>query len=393
MTESAVVYTQVRDSAAAGRDLCGKLSAALPGQADALILFASPHYDHPTLLATLDAGYGPKVLVGASSAGEFTSDQRGDGMACALALRSTSMQFRAAIGRGLHQDRAGAALQVATAFRGVSDSASSVREGFVHRSALVMTDALAGHADELVDELTLATNGRYQFFGGGAGDDAQFRRTHVFFGREALTDAAVALEILSDRPVGIGVGHGWEPTGPGMRVTAVDGMKVVSLNGLPAIEAFEVHAEETGQTLDRAVPIPFFLHNVLGIATGSGYRLRVPLSVGSDGAVLCAAEVPVGATVHIMQTTAESAIEAAERATRAAAKGLDGHKPHVALFFDCVATRLRIGDAFGLELQSLAGQLGGAAYIGCNTHGQIARAEGQFGGFHNCTAVVCLLPE
>jgi hypothetical protein len=29
---------------------------------------------------------------------------------------------------------------------------------------------------------------------------------------------------------------------------------------------------------------------------------------------------------------------------------------------------------------------------GCNTHGQIARAEGQFEGFHNCTAVVCLLP-
>ena len=33
-----------------------------------------------------------------------------------------------------------------------------------------------------------------------------------------------------------------------------------------------------------------------------------------------------------------------------------------------------------------------ASYVGCNTHGQIARAEGQFGGFHNCTAVVCVLP-
>jgi hypothetical protein len=53
-----------------------------------------------------------------------------------------------------------------------------------------------------------------------------------------------------------------------------------------------------------------------------------------------------------------------------------------------------MGDAFGLELQSLADLLGPAAtFLGCNTHGQIARAEGQFGGFHNCTAVVCVFPE
>ena len=27
------------------------------------------------------------------------------------------------------------------------------------------------------------------------------------------------------------------------------------------------------------------------------------------------------------------------------------------------------------------------------SYGQIARADGQFSGFHNCTAVVCVLPE
>lgn len=34
-----------------------------------------------------------------------------------------------------------------------------------------------------------------------------------------------------------------------------------------------------------------------------------------------------------------------------------------------------------------------ATRAGCNTYGQIARAEGQFSGFHNCTAVVCVIPE
>jgi hypothetical protein len=51
-----------------------------------------------------------------------------------------------------------------------------------------------------------------------------------------------------------------------------------------------------------------------------------------------------------------------------------------------------MGNDFGFELQSVSDLLGEARLVGCNTYGQIARAEGQFGGFHNCTAVVMILP-
>jgi hypothetical protein len=84
---------------------------------------------------------------------------------------------------------------------------------------------------------------------------------------------------------------------------------------------------------------------------------------------------------------------AAERATAAALANLGGQKPKAALFFDCVATRLRLGDKFDAELDAVKAQLANIALVGCNTHGQIARAAGQFEGFHNCTAVVCVLPE
>ena len=168
---------------------------------------------------------------------------------------------------------------------------------------------------------------------------------------------------------------------------------MVSLNGSPAAEVFEDHALATGQKFDRSDPLPFFLHNIIGIETPQGHRLRVPLAVLEDGAVACAAEIPEGASVMLMRTTTTSAVDAAARATQSALAALQGHEPKAALFFDCVATRLRMGSSFGLELQSLSNLLGpSASYVGCNTHGQIARAEGQFGGFHNCTAVVCILP-
>jgi hypothetical protein len=215
----------------------------------------------------------------------------------------------------------------------------------------------------------------------------------VFCQAEAVTDAAVGLEILSEKPIGIGVGHGWEPRGEGMRVTESHGMRLVSLNGLPAIEAFEAHAEATGQALDRGVPSYFLLNNVLGIDTGVGYRLRVPLAIQEDGSILCCADVPQDSVVHIMKSTETSAVDAAVGATRSAVLRLREHTPRVAMFFDCVATRLRTGDIFEYELDSVEQAASPAPLFGCNTYGQLARAEGQFGGFHNCTAVVCVLPE
>lgn len=255
-----------------------------------------------------------------------------------------------------------------------------------------MIDALAGHSDELVEQLTVLTSGKYEFAGGGAGDDAQFSRTHVFCGRRAFTDAAVALEMVSDTPIGVGVGHGWTPAGEPMRVTEAAGARLIGLNGFAAVEAFEQHAANSGQTFDRNNPLPFFLHNILGIVIAGNHRLRVPLGVNADGSVLCAAEVPTGALVHIMKATGDSAIQAARSATETAVRALHGRQAGAAVFFDCVATRLRMGDVFGFELNSVVEALGGAQMVGCNTYGQIARAEGQFGGFHNCTAVVMVLP-
>jgi hypothetical protein len=388
VTKSSVVCTDAPDGVTAGRQLAEKLLAEDRDQPpDALILFVSPKYDAPSFLRAVEDGCRPKAMVGCSSAGEFTHLSNGEGQACAIALWSDEMRFACGIGRGLTRDRAAVAGDVVRAFAGVGGYTHS------HSSALVLTDALAGHADELIEQLTLKTGGGYQFFGGGAGDDANFRRTQVFCGTEVASDAAVALEILSKKPLGVGVQHGWEPSGKPMRVTAAVGARIESLNAAAAVEAFRDHAEATGQRFDADNPIPFFLHNILGIETGQGHKLRVPLAVNADGSVSCAAEIPTGATVRIMRTSLASAADAAAKATGMALERLNGHKPNVAIFFDCVATRLRMGGEFGLELDSLKRALGGAGFAGCNTYGQVARAEGQFGGFHNCTAVVCVIPE
>lgn len=382
---SAFASSKKPDADQAASELVDQLNGMHDQTPSALILFAGPSYDHERLLRNLSLNYPDCILVGSSSAGEFGDGAVGEGVVC-LALGGDDVDFSFGLGTDIQGDVAGAAKQIASAFRGLSEN----RRPF--RSALVLTDALAGHASSLVSELTLATKGQYSFFGGGAGDNAQFKRTSVFCGSQVLTNAAVALELLSDKPVGIGAMHGWEPASAPMRVTEAQGMSVISLDGLPAEEAFQRHATETKQSLNPHEPIPFFLHNIIGIRSGGGHLLRVPLAIQQDGAVLCAAEVPTGSVVHIMRSTTRSAVEAAQRATQAALSSLGNAKPEAGLFFDCVATRLRLGDDFGRELSAVKEALPSVVFTGCNTHGQIVRAEGQFDGFHNCTAVVCLFP-
>jgi hypothetical protein len=325
--------------------------------------------------------------VGCSSAGEFVSLERAEGAVSAVGIRSDQMRFAAGVGRNLREDRRHAAEEIVASFDGLRT------HQYPHRAALVLVDALAGYTDDFIEQLSVVTLGNYQFFGGGAGDDALFSRTHVFCGREAVADAAVALEILSSKPIGVGVSHGWVPAGEPLRVTEGSGATVVSFNALPAVEAFEEYARESGQPFDKSDPLPFFLHNVLGIDTGSGYKLRVPLAVNADGSISCASDIPAGAAVRIMKTTDGSAVDAAMTAATSALRQMGNARPEVALFFDCVATRLRMGSEFGMEMEALQRTLGDIQYAGCNTYGQIARSEGQFSGFHNCTATVALLPD
>lgn len=382
------IYTDIDDSIKAGEYIGEKINEAFENDtADVVIVFCSSKYKYNQLLGAINETAKPKITVGCSSAGEFISNHLGEESISAVAIRSEDMRFTVGIGKNISENAEKAADQVVSSFTGMDD------QSYPYHSALILADALAGHTDTMIDRMNQLTAGTYQFFGGGAGDDAEFKKTYVLYGEKAYTDAIVALEILSKKPLGIGVRHGWKEASEPMRVTESDGRTLISLNAMPAVEFFKDYAKSTGQDFNASSPIPFFLHNVIGIKTANGYKLRVPLAVNVDGSILCASDIPAGVTVNIMKTTSKSAVEAAVDATEDAVEQLQGQESGVALVFDCVATRLRTGAKFNSELQAIENILGDAKMVGCNTYGQISRVDGQFSGFHNCTAVVCILPK
>lgn len=386
MTRTASAYSTARESQEAAKDLIRQITEKIP-HPNALMVFLSAQHSHSLILKELTHRFSEAEIVGCSSAGEFDSKGRGDGSASAFAIESDEMAFHSSMATGLSAAPEAAGRHLLSTFHGSKD------DRFRYRAAMILNDALAGSADELVRTLYMETGGKYKFFGGGAGDDAAFSRTYVFRGTQVAADAVVALEILSAKPIGVGVRHGWSPVTEPMRVTESKANIVGSLDAVSTVEVFEQHAEITGQHLDRDVPLPFFLHNIAGIKLGSGYKLRVPLGIVSGGAVSFAAEIPEGSAISIMNATATSSIEAAIDAASDAMRQLGDFKAGGALMFDCVATRLRLGKDFGNEIDAVQRVVGDVALAGCNTYGQVATAEDQFAGFHNCNAVVCVFPE
>ena len=368
------LYQQIND----------KMNQLIP---NVLIVFVSPAYDYSEMLKTMKAVFGNTLIVGSSSAGEFTSKKNSNDSVSAVAIYSDEISFSAAIATGIQNSREAVAEQLLHTLKGVNDY------HYRYHTAMLFADALSGYTDELVELLTEKTTGMYQFFGGGAGDNANFKNTFVFCNDVVVKDAAVLLEILSNKPLGIGIGHGWKPNGEKMKVTEADGLRLISLNAIPAAEVIESFAQKSNQVYDPQNPISFFLNNILGFEVNGTYKLRCPLAILEDGSILLASDIPVGASVNFMTSDCDATKAAAVLATQSALQRLENNEPSVALFFDCVATRLRLGTEFSFELEKVQEVLKDTNYVGCNTYGQVARVTGQFSGFQNCNAVVCIIPE
>ncbi|MDB5012865.1 MAG: hypothetical protein JWQ25_1067, partial [Daejeonella sp.] len=155
MTQSVVVFTQSNNSIVAGQELGQKIQhkfgLVVP---DVVIVFASSVYDYSSFLNALKETCNPKILVGSSSAGEFTSNDFGTDSACAIAIQSSDLKFKAGVAQGIKEDRVRVAEQLSEALADAHD--------YQYYSAMIFADALSGYTDELVDLLTEKTMGKYQ---------------------------------------------------------------------------------------------------------------------------------------------------------------------------------------------------------------------------------------
>ena len=354
-------------------------------------LFAGPQYDLRRAMRATKEASGNAAIVGSSTAGEFTeAGLQHNGMVVML-VASDGTSHHVAFAEGLKDNHKKVANDLGSALPDARRLARA--QGRHHLTTVLLTDGLAGTGEELVAKMFENSSSGRQIVGGAAGDEGGFQETVVGAGAQATTNAAAALHVFSNKPWGIGVDHGLRPTTKQMRVTRASGNVVHEIDEAPAFEVYQRHAAERHVRLTPQSAGPYMIANELGLHFFDRImRARAPLSVGADGSLRCAATIPEGSLVTILDGDPTSMVQAAKRAAEEARDRLGGAKAAGVLVFDCVCRGMILKDRFQDEIEAVRSVFGDAPIAGFLTYGEIAKYAGLLDGWHNSTAVVAAIP-
>ncbi len=391
-TRTASAASTHNDSKTAASEVIGAAGARLGGKPSFGFFFASPDHDLREVLVTAQRSLGPQVpIIGCTTAGEITEKGLLHGGVTAMLVSSDEMHPQPALSAGLKADALQTASALAAAF--TKGRGAAQQRGLTHATTVALVDGLAGTGEQLVDELRRQLGGLHEIVGGAAGDEGRFKRTLVGAGAETREDAGAAMHVFSKKAWSVGVDHGLTAATPLLRVTRAKDNVIFELDGKPAFEVYKSFAQKRGVDLKPDNASSFLINHELGVFVFDTMRkARAPLSVGADGSLACAAAVPQGSSVAILDGKRASLEAAAQSAAVEARDRLGGAKAAGILLFDCICRGTILGEEFGRELSAVRSVFPDVPVAGFLTYGEIARYSGRLDGWHNTTAVVVAIP-
>lgn len=346
-----------------------------------VLVFAAPQYDFGRLAEQLHSALPHSEVLGCTTAGEITSAGAIEQGLVLWTLGGSGITVTSGWGEAGQQGLREAAAEAA----GCLNRLQRRR----HTVLLLLSDGLAGNQMEVVRGAYDVAHHDVPLVGGCAGDYLAMRSTRQLHGTRVLSNAVVAAAISSDRPLGVGVSHGWTPVSAPMLVTESHGTRLERLDDQPALDLYLNFFEPPEAVRhDSKAFADFAATHPIGIRRRD--RIEMRHITGCDPetrALLMVAEVPQGGLSFLAQGDLDSVLEAAASSTRDAMEGLGACEPVGMLLFDCVSRRSIFGnERLEEETARITACSGGVPMGGFYTYGEIARTSGS-GGFHNQTLV------
>lgn len=369
----------------AGRSAAAEAVAQLAGEAPALVVvFTTPRFDLPELLAGIRSVTGEATLVGATGSGEILRDAYmgfGAGVGV-MVLSAGPYRYGVASATGI-KGRLGEVGQ--TIAREARDRAGPGRHGAV----VLLADALAGDLQQLFQGVYRITGSRVPIVGGAAGDELKFERTLVFHDGAVVEQGAVALWISGDEPFDVITRHGWEPIGVPLLVTRAEGIDIMELDGRPAATVYE---EQLGLAPGELSGEAFWgtaVHHPLGLMQSDGtFIIRVARAKSPSGWLRIQGCVPqAGSALQVMATSRDKLLSVTDEVGAMARRRAE---PGALIAFSCAARAKLLGDRVGEEPIRLQRAAGEAPSFGIYCCGEFARTVGVL-GTHNCTLTALAL--
>lgn len=245
-----------------------------------------------------------------------------------------------------------------------------------HARLFLVTDGINGDIATFCEALPQEG---YPVIGCLACSDINSGQTFQLGGKSAGYRGMGAMLVTDYLKVGIGHGHGWQPSGAITRVSRARGLWIRSLEGHRAAETY---ARIFGYTARQwsLPPLNYLIRQYpLGIETAesdSSLIIRSPLRVEADGSLRMHTAIPHGQTAHIMIASRRNCLDAARRAAQEALQNLHPAQPVLGLIFADTAWQHIFTAHPGAEIQAIQSVLGpDVPIIGGYTYGQILRPQ------------------
>ena len=244
----------------------------------AVLFFASSVYEPAILSEKMQKAFDGAEVFGCTTAGEIVSGKMLKQSVVAMAFEDSVMdQMKLSVIENVNQ--AGAVEQAFSGFEKYFGSSMSDLDPAKH-VGIILVDGLSKSEEKLIDRIGDLTN--ITFIGGSAGDDLQFKATHVFANGKAYTNAAV-LALLKPK-VGFDIIKTQSFCALDREFTATKvkeaDREVIEFNGKPAAVAY---AEAIGAAVGDA-PKHFMTHPVGLMIQGEPY-VRSPQQIKDEGMV------------------------------------------------------------------------------------------------------------
>ena len=346
-----------------------------------LIVLAAPRYPLEGLADELQQRVPGCEVIGCSTSGEIAPAGALTQALVLWALGGTEVRVSTGWGESKEQGLRQAAAQAASCLERL--------ERRKHTVMVLLSDGLGGDQMEVVRGAYDASGIDVPLVGGCAGDYLAMRQTRQLHGQRVMSGAVVAAAISSDRPLGVGVSHGWTPVSEPMLVTDSRDTVLRSLDDRPALEVYLEFFQPPQEVRDNPQAFAdFAATHPIGLRRRDRIEMRHITGCDADsGSLLMIAEVPQGGLAFLTEGDFDSVLGAAAQSTEAAVAALEGTPPVGLLLFDCVSRRSVFSEARVQEETDLIAKCsGGIPMAGFYTYGEIARTRGS-GGFHNQTLV------
>jgi hypothetical protein len=258
-----------------------------------------------------------------------------------------------------------------------------------HAALLLFVDSESGDQAEIVAGAYEIAGGRIPLAGGAAGGQARAQ----FADGEALSGSVVAVALVSQTPIGVGIAHGCVRRGAPSLVTRSRGPVVLQLDGRPAET---VYLEKLGMgdvpLSDADFEAIAMAHPLAQPELRGDVRPRYVRGRALGGGLVCATSIEANAPVDVCEHEPGAIVRSATAAVDEALRQLSGPAEAV-LLCDCAARSAWFGNPLAArEVESIISSFGdpAPALAGVYTRGEIGRIRGAKGDRNYSLVVVAV---